>query len=186
MFTSFTDKSDYLENIRQTLETYSPVLRGRSTNSLSRDHKYALACILNSTGLWSGHWARYLWRSLCRILSLSMLYQHHHQLQSATCKLSITLLLFNCIFLFFSILETIEKSIYVRAPPSLVPGQIFATQKRNGTKRPYVKYVESSGNLPKFTGTFLTPEARGVPSWWCLGHFSSCSVLRIVPLCRHR
>ena len=53
------------------------VLRGRSTNSLSRDHKYALACILNSTGLWSGHWARYLWRSLCRILSLSMLYQHH-------------------------------------------------------------------------------------------------------------
>ena len=58
--TAFANKSDYLDNIHQTVQTYSPVLRGRSTNSLSRDQKYALACILNSTGLWSEHWARYL------------------------------------------------------------------------------------------------------------------------------
>ena len=42
------------------------------------------------------------------------------------------------------------------------PAKFSQRKKRNGTKRPYVKYVESSGNLPKFTGTFLTPEARGV------------------------
>ena len=30
------------------------------------------------------------------------------------------------------------------------------------TKLHCLQLVESSGNLPKFTGTFLTPEARGV------------------------
>ena len=58
LHSSFAYKADFLFNMRETINTYSRVLRGRSTNTLSRDQKYALASILNSTGLWSGHWAR--------------------------------------------------------------------------------------------------------------------------------
>ena len=59
-FTTFADKSDYLFHIETTLNLNSPILVGRSTNKLSLNQKHAIACILNSTGLWSGHWARHL------------------------------------------------------------------------------------------------------------------------------
>ena len=60
-FSAFADKQDYLFfHIETTLDQYSPILRGRSTNKPSRNQLHAIACILNSTGLWSGHWARHL------------------------------------------------------------------------------------------------------------------------------
>ena len=59
-FTAFAGKSDYLFHIESTLHLYSPVLVGRPTNKLSMHQKQAVACILNSTGLWSGQWARHL------------------------------------------------------------------------------------------------------------------------------
>ena len=59
-FTTFANKSDYLFHIETTLNLNSPILVGRSTNKLSLNQKHAIACILNSTGLWSGQWARHL------------------------------------------------------------------------------------------------------------------------------
>ena len=45
--------------VETTLDQYSPILRGRSTNKPSLNQLHAITRILNSIGLWSGHWARH-------------------------------------------------------------------------------------------------------------------------------
>ena len=58
--TNFADKASYLENARDTIFRYRNSIIGRSTRTPSRLQKHAMAEIYNSTGLWSGHWARHL------------------------------------------------------------------------------------------------------------------------------
>ena len=62
--TAHVGKDNLVQHLEHALFIYSPYFVGRGNNNLDCKQQRAMATLFNSTGLWSGYWARYLFTSI--------------------------------------------------------------------------------------------------------------------------